>query len=83
MIGINAGYAQRGRVQPRSGEGLHVEAVSGAARQRAAGVHVDENGGNLQQRIGARIEATGLNIDHHGQKAAETAAHESSDRGGA
>ncbi len=79
MVGINAGDAERCRIQSRAGEGLYVKAVSSAAGQCAAGIDVNEYRRNFQQGIGARIEATGLHVDHDGEKTAEATAHE---RGG-
>ena len=42
-----------------------------AARERAVAAHLDEHGGDFEQRVGLRVEAAGLDVDHHRQEAAK------------
>ena len=42
-----------------------------AAGERAVAAHLDEHGGDLEQRVGLGIEAAGLDVDDHGQEAAK------------
>ena len=43
---------ERHRIEPPALEGLDVKVMRGAAAQRAVRVHVDQDRGDLQQRIG-------------------------------
>jgi hypothetical protein len=54
--------------------------VGRTSAQRTVRVHLNENRGYLEQRIGRRMEASRLNIDDHGQKTSKASRHEASRR---
>ena len=56
---------------PRAVERLHVIAQRGSGSQLAHRRHLDQHRGDLEQRVGLRIEAAGLDVDHDRQEAAE------------
>ena len=71
MVRIDAVHRQRGRLHVRAGKRRDVIAVGFAARKAAVAAHLDQHRGDLQQRVGLRIEAAGLHVDDHRQKAAK------------
>jgi hypothetical protein len=69
--GVDAVHFERDGIHARAFEGLHVEGVALAAADTTVGCDIDDHGGDLQQRVGARVEAAGFNVDDDGQEAAE------------
>ena len=51
------------------------ESASSRRARAAVGLDLDQHRGDFQQRIGVRIEAAALDVDHDGQEAAEAARH--------
>ena len=60
----------------RALEGLHVIASVTPRREPAVRADLDQHRRDLQQRVGARIESAGLDVDHDRQEAAEAARHQ-------
>ena len=59
--------ADRGSRPGRNGRGS-----KRLARKEVAGsVHADDDGGDLEQGVAARVEPAGFDVDHDGKKAAE------------
>ncbi len=71
MMRIDAGHRERRGFQVRPRKRRDVVAMCFAAGQRAVAAHLDEHGGDLEQRVRLRVEAAGLDVDHHRQKAAK------------
>jgi len=61
-------------VEPRALERLHVLAVGGAALQPAFRGDLDQDRGDLEQGVGGRQEAAGLDVHDHRQEAPESIA---------
>ena len=71
MKRVDAVDFERGRIEPRALEGLHVPGVRRAAPHAAAAIDLDDDRGDLQQRVGAGMEAAGLDVDDDRQVATE------------
>ena len=58
-------------IEPRAFERLDDVAMLIRRLEIAGCVEAHEHGGDLEQRVGRAIEAAGLDVDDHGQEAAE------------
>ncbi len=70
--GIDAVELQRLGIEVGAFEGLHVTAHGVAGVEKPRFVHLDDDGGDLKQRIGGGIEPGCLHVHHHGKEAAKT-----------
>ena len=68
---IDARDLQRRRVETRSGKRLHEIAVPLGELEVAVRVEANQDRRDLEQRVGRRVEAAGLDVDDHGEKAAK------------
>ena len=76
VIEADAGEIQRCLLHIGTGKGFDVVGEGGVGQQVAFRVHGQGDGGDLQQGVGFRVEAAGLDIHHHRQKTAKTLRHE-------
>ena len=65
MAGVDAGELERGRLDVGPVERLDMATVGLARVPAAPRVADDHDRGNLQQRVGSRVEAAGLDVDDH------------------
>ena len=71
MERVDTGHFQRGRIQPRARERLDVIADGLAQVQTAIVIEPQQDRGDLEQRIGCRVEPARLHVHDHREEAAK------------
>jgi hypothetical protein len=69
--GIDPGDLEGAGIDARTGKGLDMGRNGLARKQSTVDIHVNHDGADFEQRIGGGLEASGLDIDHDRQEAAE------------
>ena len=75
MIRIDTVELERRRLQVGAGKGLHMTGVGLGAMPAALAIDIQQHGGDLQKRVGLRVEATRLDVHDDRKKAAEARCH--------
>ena len=69
VVRVDAGEIQCRLFDIGPRERVHMKLDASGGAQIALGIHINQDGGNFQQRVGLGIEAPGFHINHYRQKA--------------